>query len=167
MLNTLEPEMENAERSTLTTQSNDISDLIDKLNIIGEQFELGGTRQYSWRKEENGKIIKALEGTRDEYVNVEKTFKYVPISEGNKPRSKTSTSTSTSTSISNSASNPNNPIIYERDATGEIKKLTILDSGTVIDYNSQFDELYQTPTIKQFKINFSALENPTKIPGNE
>lgn len=154
-LNQILHEMEDAERSILTTESNDIADLIDKLNIIGEQFELGGTRQYSWRKEETGKIIKAVDGNRDIYVNVEKNFRYEPpLPLGNTENN----------NKAKSGSGSSKPVatIYEKDDSGELKKLALLESGSLVDYNEVEGSMYQTPAIKRFNINFSNAENPNQ-----
>ena len=70
--------MENIEESVLTTQSNDISDLINKLNLIGNEFELGDSKKYSWRKNNNENIIKAVDSLRNVYVKSEKIIKYIP-----------------------------------------------------------------------------------------
>lgn len=59
-------EMEDTEESAFITHSQDISDLIDQLNLLGNEFELGGKRQYSWRENRSGKHMKTLEGTREE-----------------------------------------------------------------------------------------------------
>ena len=154
--------MENIEESVLTTQSNDISDLINKLNLIGNEFELGGSQKYSWRKNDNENIIKAVDGLRNVYVKTEKNYTYIP--KINKTSSLKTSKVSSGKKIiksSTSSSKNNNPIIYERDENGELKKLTILETGELVDYDENADDSYQMSDTKSFEMIFSIADNPT------
>lgn len=163
-LNQVLQEIEDAEQSTLTVKSNDISDLIDKLNIIGDQFELGGRRKYTWRKKENANIIRAVAGTREEYVNLEKSFQYIPKSVMAESINVSNNKKITGHNTGNSGSSkPVQPqvTIYERDSTGDLKKLTILESGELVDFDENDNTMFQTPDVKRFQIKFSNKENPS------
>ena len=52
--------------------------------------------------------------------------------------------------------------IYERDAAGEIKKMTILENGTLVQHVDGEDQVTQEPAAKEFKIVFSDREDVTQ-----
>lgn len=156
-------QIEDSEEQGLLYQSADINDLLNQLNLIGNNFDLGGKRQYSWRDERTNTHMKVLEGVQEEYIRTETNYEYKSAAQIRKEQRALSTRTNTIDSGPTAGTNsPPQITIYERDAAGEIKKMTILENGTLVQHVDGEDQVTQEPAAKEFKIVFSDREDVTQ-----
>ena len=144
-------QIEDTEEQGLLYQSSDINDLINQLNLIGNNFDLGGRRQYSWRADRTNTHMRVLEGIQEEYIRTETNYEYKSAAQIRREERGI-------ISGSGFGSKPQ-IIIYEKDTAGEIRKMTILENGTLVEYVNGEDRVTQEPAPKKFKIVFSDRDN--------